>query len=105
MALNRSTAAFSLLCVSAFILQSNAEVLKLPEQVPEVIKLADSPHRGMSKSQVLSRFGEPIARQPAVGTPPVSSWDYRAYTVYFENDIVLHTVAHDAEAHGDSPGR
>lgn len=105
MALNRCTAAFSLLCASAFILQSNAEVLKLPEQPPEVLKPADSPHRGMSKSQVLAKFGKPVVRRPAVGTPAVSSWDYHAYTVYFEKDIVLHTVAHDTGARSDKPDR
>ncbi len=87
--------AFTLMCAPVLILQSNAEVLKHPEQLPEVVKVADAPHRGMSKRQVLARFGEPIARRPAVGSPSVSSWEYPSYSVYFENDFVLHTVVHD----------
>ena len=89
--------AFSLMCAPALILQANAEVLKHPDQIPEVVKLSDAPHRGMSRSQVLSKFGEPISKQPAIGSPPVSSWEYRSYSVYFENDFVLHTVVHDME--------
>jgi outer membrane protein assembly factor BamE (lipoprotein component of BamABCDE complex) len=105
MTLNHRSAAFSLLCASMFILQSNAEVLKHSEQQPEVVKLADSPHRGMTKNQVLARFGEPITRRPAVGTPAISRWSYSAYCVYFENDIVLHTVTYGADAHEDGSSK
>jgi hypothetical protein len=95
--------AFSLICAPAFILQANAEVLKHPEQIPEVVKLADTPHRGMSSRQVLAKFGEPVTRQAAVGSPPVSSWEYGSYSVYFENDFVLHTVVHDTDEKHNSP--
>ena len=97
--------AFSLMCAPVFILQSNAEVLKHPEQIPEVIKLSDAPHRGMSKSQVIAKFGEPVTRQPAVGSPSISSWNYGSYTVYFENDFVLHTVVHNTDENENKPER
>ncbi len=50
------------------------------------------PKRGSSMEQVLANFGEPERRIPAVGEPPISEWDYGDFRVYFEYNIVLHTV-------------
>jgi hypothetical protein len=33
-----------------------------------------------------------------VGHPPITRWDYPAYSVFFEHDHVLHTVAHPTMA-------
>jgi hypothetical protein len=33
---------------------------------------------------------------PAVGEPPISRWEYTGYTVYFEHDLVLHSVIQHA---------
>jgi hypothetical protein len=52
----------------------------------------DRPNRGSSMATVESRFGAPSNRHAAVGTPPISRWDYPQFSVYFENDRVLHTV-------------
>jgi hypothetical protein len=41
---------------------------------------------------VESRFGPPSNRHAAVGNPPITRWDYPQFSVYFENDRVLHTV-------------
>ncbi len=57
---------------------------------------ADVPKRGMSKTQVRAQFGEPERARPAVGQPPISRWDYDGFSVYFENDITLHSVREDA---------
>lgn len=51
------------------------------------------PARGATRNDVLSAFGEPVARTPAVGEPPISRWEYEPFVVYFEYDNVLHTVA------------
>ncbi len=72
----------------------DADIVKLPERPPEVLRLADEPSRGMTKQQVEARFGSPTRATPQVGDPPISSWDYDRYTVYFEGDYVLHTVVH-----------
>ncbi len=53
---------------------------------------ADHPHRGSTMAAVQSRFGEPTNRHAAVGNPPISRWDYPQFSVYFENDRVLHAV-------------
>lgn len=52
----------------------------------------DRPNRGSSMATVESRYGAPSNRHAAVGSPPISRWDYPQFSVYFENDRVLHTV-------------
>lgn len=52
----------------------------------------DRPNRGSSMSAVQGRFGEPANRHAAVGIPAITRWDYPQFSVYFENDRVLHTV-------------
>ncbi len=55
------------------------------------------PSSGMTKEQVQARFGEPSDWKEAVGEPPISSWRYNGFTVYFEYDRVIHSVlAHKA---------
>lgn len=50
------------------------------------------PQRGDSRRQVLERFGLPDQEHPPVGRPPIRRWDYRDFSVYFENDRVLDAV-------------
>lgn len=50
------------------------------------------PLRGDSRSQVLERFGLPDQEHPPVGRPAIRRWDYRDFSVYFENDRVLDAV-------------
>lgn len=52
------------------------------------------PKNGQDKATVEAKFGTPLERQPAVGDPPISSWKYSTYSVYFEYDLVLFTVLH-----------
>lgn len=52
----------------------------------------DHPERGAHMPTVEQRFGAPTTRYPAVGTPAITRWDYPGMIVYFENDLVLHTV-------------
>ena len=41
---------------------------------------------------VLERFGLPDEEHPAVGSPPITRWDYREFSVYFEYDHVVDAV-------------
>jgi hypothetical protein len=50
------------------------------------------PGKGVSMSQVLSRYGEPEHKTGPVGQPPISTWDYPSFTVYFEHDHTIHSV-------------
>ncbi|WP_028877363.1 hypothetical protein [Teredinibacter turnerae] len=50
------------------------------------------PQKGLSKSQVEAKFGNPASRNGPTGTPPIYYWEYDAFTVYFEGDYVIHSV-------------
>jgi hypothetical protein len=51
------------------------------------------PLKGSAKSSVAASLGEPVSQTQAVGDPPITSWEYGSFVVYFEYDRVLHTVA------------
>lgn len=59
---------------------------------PSAQARTDTPTRGMSKTQVERKYGAPSDRVAAVGNPPISSWVYPSYVVYFEYDHVIHAV-------------
>ena len=70
-----------------------AEDIKIPigTETAESKQLARPP-TGTTKTQVKNQFGEPQKENPAKGKPPISSWEYAEFTVYFENDHVIHSV-------------
>jgi len=63
-----------------------------------------APARGMSMSQVATKFGDPVSKVPAVGTPPISRWEYSSFVVYFERDHVIHAVVSGAGPTTDPVG-
>lgn len=63
----------------------------------------DVPTNGMTRERVESRFGAPQERRAAVGDPPISSWVYEDYVVYFEHDKVLRTVLKHRPRAGAAP--
>lgn len=52
----------------------------------------DTPRNGLTMDQVRQKYGEPASTVPAVGEPPISRWEYTGFSVFFENDLVLHSV-------------
>jgi hypothetical protein len=46
----------------------------------------------MSMDKVEARFGAPTNRAPAVGDPPITRWEYPGFVVFFEHNLVLHSV-------------
>ncbi len=50
------------------------------------------PTNGMSTNKVEDMFGSPQNVAEPVGEPPITVWKYANYTVYFEYDLVIHTV-------------
>lgn len=50
------------------------------------------PSRGMTAASVESKYGSPQAKKSAVGEPPISSWEYKDFVVFFEYDRVIHAV-------------
>jgi len=69
---------------------TRGDVLTLPTP-PTSVSLT-LPGRGMKKTEVEAKFGAPVEKVEAVGTPPISRWIYKDFTVYFESDTVLHAV-------------
>jgi hypothetical protein len=55
-----------------------------------------TPHNGVNMSQVRQQYGNPVSVYPAVGDPPITRWDYDSFSVFFEYDLVLHSVIHRA---------
>jgi len=71
----------------------NAETVQVPVgQQAKAKSGIERPISGMAQSQVEARFGKPLDWQEAVGEPPISSWVYQDFVVYFEYDRVIHTV-------------
>ncbi len=50
------------------------------------------PKRGASMNQVTSQYGAPTTKHAAVGKPPITRWDYAAFSVYFEYTHVIDSV-------------
>ena len=71
-----------------------ADVIKMPGEAPQVISNNASPLRGMTKNQVESKFGAPHSKIGPVGEPAIYRWDYARYSVFFENNYVLHSVVY-----------
>jgi len=84
----------AIIFTTAVIAQASfAEVIKIPVGAQAV----DNQHlvlpkNGQSRNSVEIQFGAPEAINDAVGEPPISSWQYHNYIVYFEYDRVLHSV-------------
>ena len=53
-----------------------------------------TPKQGQSMDSVTQQFGEPQDRIAAIGEPPISRWVYGNFTVYFEHNLVIHSVVH-----------
>ena len=93
-ALIMASAIAATLATAPLSLAQTLEV-SVSKQAPE-LQTISRPHNGMNKAEVEQIFGSPQAINDSVGEPPISSWSYRQFTVYFENDTVLHSVLRKA---------
>ncbi len=59
------------------------------------LSLAAMPRNGITMQEVEMQAGAPKSKSAPVGQPPITRWDYDGYSVYFENNRVLHTVKQD----------
>ncbi|SNS84115.1 MULTISPECIES: hypothetical protein [Pseudomonas] len=74
---------------------SYAETLTIPiGQQGDASQVQSLPRRGESRSSVLDRFGLADEEHKPVGQPPITRWDYREFSVYFEYDHVVDSVRH-----------
>ncbi|MGV6827560.1 MAG: hypothetical protein ACWA5Q_11350 [bacterium] len=52
------------------------------------------PKNGMTMDEVKKSSGENFSANGPVGDPPITSWTYDRFTVYFEYDRVITSVVH-----------
>lgn len=64
--------------------------VKVSEQGKQTI---DKPDNGLSMQAVETRYGQPLEKAAPVGEPPITRWRYPDFTVYFEFNKVIHSVA------------
>jgi len=94
------------LLLASMSMPVGATVLQLEEDSLEALRLEEQPVHGMTKSQVLARFGEPTRRHAPRGGgdhPLIYRWDYPEFSVYFEGRHVLHTVVPAQDDNGGHP--
>lgn len=70
-----------------------AETIVVDDQVMVRESAVERPARGLTMSAVEAHFGAPANRSAAVGTPPITRWDYAGFVVYFEHERVIDAVA------------
>lgn len=74
---------------------ASAEVISITDpryQVPNDPSGVVRPTQGMSMQTVEQKFGQPEQKVPAVGEPPITRWIYPDFVVYFEHNLVIHSV-------------
>lgn len=84
----------SALALLAAAAVARAELVVVDGQVQLLQPGVEVPARGSNMQAVEARFGAPASKAAAVGVPPITRWDYAGFSVYFENSIVIHAVAH-----------
>ena len=72
---------------------AQAEVDKSTTTEPQASSVGAMPSRGMTMETVKQYFGEPQHRDPAVGKPPITRWQYDGMMIYFEHNYLIHSVA------------
>jgi hypothetical protein len=86
----------------ALCLPALAEDLAMPAAAqPATTQPMNLPEKGSSMQAVSRQFGEPRQRHAAAGGdsavhPPITRWDYEGFSVFFENQHVIHAVRPDA---------
>jgi hypothetical protein len=90
--MTRRLSLFVALLAATATAPASAELVVVDGTVQMRPATLETPRRGMRMADVEARFGAPESRNPAVGDPPISRWQYAGFTVYFEGDIVLHSV-------------
>ena len=93
----KSHAFGALLCLTGAALAysglASAELVIDEGKVAVAPTNAPAPARGSLMKTVEKQFGAPTTRHPTVGKPPITRWDYPTFSVFFEGDRVIDTVA------------
>lgn len=81
----------SIFCCLALPAAADEVVIPVGQQAADKSTI-ERPHNGKTKEQVREKYGDPMEWSDPVGEPPISSWEYQDFIVYFEHDQVLHSV-------------
>jgi outer membrane protein assembly factor BamE (lipoprotein component of BamABCDE complex) len=84
---------FALVSSLCFAGSALAETIVIDDQVQVRETNVDKPKRGVTMSQVEAKFGAPVTKHDAVGSPPITRWDYAGFSVFFEHDRVIDSVS------------
>ncbi|MDT8310571.1 MAG: hypothetical protein RQ732_03900 [Methylophaga sp.] len=89
----------SLIASSALLLvlalPAQADVLSIAEPTYNTPNSAEGvlrPERGMTMAQVEAKFGAAAEKRSAIGEPPITRWRYADFYVFFEHNLVIHSV-------------
>ena len=98
----------ALLCGWALAGSALADTVVVNDQVQVRESKIERPERGLTMDEVEKKFGAPVTRHPTVGGgtphhPPITRWDYKDFSVFFEGDHVIHTVVVGGEAAPQKP--
>lgn len=86
------------LLLSATLCHAEKLIIPVGSQVNQQ-SIQQLPSKGMKQTDVIAKFGEPVATKPASGEPPITRWIYPNFSVYFESEVVIHSVvAHQPSA-------
>jgi len=80
-------------CLASFTTQADVLLIDVISKEPanDATGLL-RPTNGQAMDQVKAQFGEPVKVYPAVGEPPITRWSYPQFSVYFEHNLVIHSV-------------
>lgn len=72
---------------------ASAEIVTIDGNMSVRDAAVDHPARGSTMQSVETKFGAPVNKHAAIGKPPITRWDYPGFSVFFENDRVITSVA------------
>lgn len=90
---------FSLVIAGTLLLSATAitqaEVISIADPRYDVPNSAEGvlrPVQGMTMTSVEQKFGQPQQKSAPVGEPPITKWTYPDFVVFFEHNLVIHSV-------------
>ncbi len=86
----------SLVSIVAFAVVTSGPALgqETKDDADSMQEMMSMPTNPMTMDKVRGEYGSPELERPAVGEPPITRWEYDGYTVYFEHQLVITSVAH-----------
>lgn len=89
----------SLIVATALLISTtsliHADVISIAEpsySTPNSAEGVLRPTRGMTMNKVEQEYGAAEQQSGPVGDPPITTWTYPSFLVFFEDNIVIHSV-------------